>query len=122
MKRVFTPVLFVAALVLSACGGHTGLEVIVEPAPSLVPERDFEKIRVSVNNIDPEVTGKTYPVTEATEKPYRVIVLAGYEKDERVNVTVQLLKQDFSVVREHIETAVKFEPGELKTLVFKFED
>lgn len=119
MKRVFAPMLFVAALALTACGGRTGIEVVVEPSSSIVAGREFEKIRVTVKNIDGEAYGETYPVTELTEKPYRVFVLAGYEDKANVQVQVQLLKSGEAKF-EKIFPAVRFEPGEMKTLLVEF--
>lgn len=118
MKRAFAPMLFAAALALTACGGQTGIEVVIEPASSLVPGRDFEQIRVTVKNKDGESFAEPpYTITELTEKPYRVFVLAGYEEKASVQIQVQLLKSDSSILKDRIFPRVVFEPGEMTTLV-----
>lgn len=104
---------------LPACGGQTGLEVRIEPSNGMVAGREFNSIRVSVSDIDGDARGEAYPVTELTEKPYRVFVLAGYETKGTVKIHVQLLK-DGAVFKEEIKPSVKFEDGEIKPVVFAF--
>lgn len=104
---------------LPACGGQTGLEVRVEPSNGIVAGREFNVIRVSVSNIDGDAHGEAYPVTELTEQPYRVFVLAGYETKGAVRIHVQLLK-DGAVFKEQYKPSETFEEGEIKTVVFNF--
>lgn len=120
MKRSIVALVGLLVLAaLPACGGQTGLEVRIEPSNGIVAGREFNLIRVSVSDIDADTHGDTYPVTELTEKPYRVFVLAGYETKGTVRIHVQLLK-DGTVFKEEVKPSVKFEDGEMTLVVFAF--
>lgn len=120
MKRSIVALVGLLVLAaLPACGGQTGFEVRIEPSNGIVAGREFNSIRVSVSDIDADTRGETYPVTELTEKPYRVFVLAGYETKGTVRIHVQLLK-DGTVFKEDVKPSVKFEDGEMTPVVFTF--
>ena len=118
MKRtiVRSALLLSLALALPACGGQTGIEVRIEPRQELVVGRDFNQIRVQVNDIDGEGHGETYPVTDLTETPYRVYVWAGERNKTAVRIWVKLLK-DGAEVAERIEPQVTFTEGEIVPFV-----
>lgn len=120
MTRTLARVLLLGSLILGACGGQTAMEVIVETDSGIVVGRDFDAIRVSIRNIDRQSYSETYAVDDQTEKPYRVYVLAGYEKKSAIDMTVELLKSGVKVY-EDTRLLLKFEPGEIGTVTFRFE-
>lgn len=122
MKRVFAPILFLATFALAACGGHTGIEVIIEPPPSAVPGVVFTKIRVTATNMD--LDAYAHVLREFDETPYLVYVIAGYEKAATVRIDVEFLREDNSVVDGLKDSfpSVKFEPGKMKELLVDFRE
>lgn len=120
MTRTLARLLVVGALTIAACGGQTGMEVLVETDAGIVVGRDFDAIRVTVRNIDRQAYSETYRVDERTETPYRVYVLAGYEKRSAVDITVELLRDGVKVY-EDTKLLLRFEPGELGIVKFRFE-
>ena len=117
MKPAHRPVALLLALASAACGGQTGLNVRIEPPPAFPAGDAFDAIRVEVS--DRELNSYSlppFPVTPATQRPYRVLVWQGEEPINPVTLDVKLYKTG-QVVKQKRCPNVQFTIGELREVV-----
>ncbi len=102
------------ALLLPGCGGHTGLEVVIQMPPSAVPGTNFDSLYVKVQadgGINP--VGDPYPISRLTPTPYVVYVYADQTKHYECAITVQVW-QGNAIKCSAVVSNVVIEQGSMK--------
>jgi len=118
MNAMRTAVL-VLALCAVSCGGRTGLEVVVQPPPSMFAPGDFDGLMVQAS-AESKLESARWNVFATTARPYRVYVWAEQSPHYKASLLVRLTKGS-SKVKEQTIGNIAITDGQINPVAVDFE-